>query len=52
MLLAAIIGCLLLQSLPLPAGDKDAEPGESGRLWALEQLVVSKNPDVRKKFPT
>ena len=48
MLLAANIGCLLLQSLPLPAGDKDAEPGESGRLWALEPLVLPKNPEVQK----
>jgi hypothetical protein len=48
MLLAAIIGCLLLQPVPLPAGDKDAEPGKSGRLWALEPLVLPKNPEVQK----
>ena len=47
-LLPIIIGSLLLKPAPLPAEDKDAKLGESGRLWALEKLEKPAKPEVRE----
>ncbi|MCP4849675.1 MAG: DUF1553 domain-containing protein [Verrucomicrobiaceae bacterium] len=46
-ILAAIIGCLLLQPAPLPAEDKGSKPGKNDRLWALEKLGKPINPEVQ-----